>query len=120
VSASSLSLLAWQALILGANATLNPDRVRQRQAPAPSDAEVERWLDELVKPAVHAELEYHRQLGLRSHLLSLPVIVSAALAMIRWQVPGVCTAADASPRTDSVGRKDDGVPGTCGKMLSKV
>jgi hypothetical protein len=71
-------------------ATLNPDHARQRQRPAPCDAEIERRLDELVKPAVYAELEYYRQLGLRSRLLSLPVMVSVVLAMIWRQVPGVC------------------------------
>lgn len=71
-------------------ATLNPDHARQRQAPAVSDAEIERRLDELVKPAVYAELAYYRQLGLRSRLLNLPVMVSVVLAMIWRQVPGVC------------------------------
>jgi hypothetical protein len=72
-------------------ATFNPDHARQRQMPAPADTEIERRLDELVKPAVYAELAYYRQLGLRNRLLTLPVMVSVVLAMIWRQVPGVCT-----------------------------
>jgi hypothetical protein len=72
-------------------ATLNPDHARQRQAPAPADVEIERRLEELLKPAVYAELEYYRQLGLRNRLLTLPVMVSVVLAMIWRRVPGVCT-----------------------------
>ena len=72
-------------------ATRNPDHARQRQRPAPTDSEIERRLDELVKPAVYAELDYYRQLGLRNRLLTLPVMVSVVLAMIWRQVPGVCT-----------------------------
>jgi hypothetical protein len=72
-------------------ATLNPDHARQRQIPAPSDTEIERRLNELVRPAVYAELAYYRQLGLRNRLLTLPVMVAVVLAMIWRQVPGVCT-----------------------------
>lgn len=72
-------------------ASFNPDHARQRQIPAPSDNEIERRLDELVKPAVYAETAYYRQLGLRNRLLNLPVVVSVVLTMIWRQVPGVCT-----------------------------
>lgn len=72
-------------------ATLNPDHARQRHVPAPSDTEIERRLDELVKPTVYAELGYYRQLGLRNRILNLPLMVSVVLAMIWRQVPGVCT-----------------------------
>jgi hypothetical protein len=72
-------------------ATVNPDHTRRRQVPAPSDPEIERRLDELVRPAVYAEIEYYRQLGLRNRLLTLPVMVAAVLAMVWRQVPGVCT-----------------------------
>lgn len=72
-------------------ATLNPDHARQRQAPAPADEEIERRLEELLKPAVYAELGYYRQLGLRNRVLTLPVMVSVVLAMIWRRVPGVCT-----------------------------
>lgn len=72
-------------------ATLNPDHARRTHVPAVADNEIERRLDELVKPAVYAELAYYRQLGLRERVLSLPVMVSVVLTMIWRRVPGVCT-----------------------------
>lgn len=72
-----------------ASATGNPQHHRQRQVAAPSDAEIERRLDELVKPAAFAELEYYRGLGLRNRVLTLPVMVSIVLAMIWRHIPGV-------------------------------
>lgn len=70
--------------------TENPDHARRRNPPAPSDTEIEQRLNDLVKPAVFAELAYYRQLGYRSRLLSLPVMVAVVLAMLWRQVPGVC------------------------------
>lgn len=59
--------------------------------PAPSDAEIERRLTDLVKPAVYAELDYYHQLGYRNRLLGLPVMVALVLTLIWRRVPGVCT-----------------------------
>jgi Transposase DDE domain len=72
-------------------ATNNPDHARRTHVPAPADRDIEQRLTELVKPAVFAELEYYRKLGLRSRLLSLPVMVALVLAMLWRRVPGVCT-----------------------------
>ena len=70
---------------------VNPDHARRTHVPAPSDAEIERRLTEMVKPAVYAELEYYRQLGHRNRLLGLPVMVALVLTLIWRRVPGVCT-----------------------------
>jgi hypothetical protein len=70
---------------------VNPDHSRRTHVPAPSDAEMEYRLETLVKPAVYAELDYYRQLGLRNRLLTLPVMVALVLALIWRRVPGVCT-----------------------------
>jgi hypothetical protein len=69
----------------------NVDHARRTHVPAPSDAEIEYRLDTLVKPAVYAELDYYRKLGLRNRLLTLPVMVALVLALIWRRVPGVCT-----------------------------
>jgi hypothetical protein len=69
----------------------NPDHVRRRHRPAPSDQEIEQKLNDLVKPAVFAELDHYQHLGLRNRILTLPVMVAAVLAMIWREVPGVCT-----------------------------
>src|SRR5215211_4756685 len=70
---------------------VNPDHARRTHVPAPSDAEIERRLNDLVKPAVYAELDYYRSLGHRNRLLGLPVMVALVLALIWRRVPGVCT-----------------------------
>lgn len=70
-------------------ATDNPDHARQTHVPAPSDSEIEARLTELVKPAVYAEMEHYRRLGLRNRILTLPVMVSLVLTLIWRRVPGV-------------------------------
>ena len=72
-------------------ATNNSDHARRTHVPAPADRDSEQRLTDLVKPAVFAELAYYRQLGLRSRLLDLPVMVALVLAMLWRRVPGVCT-----------------------------
>lgn len=69
----------------------NPDHTRRRETPAPSDAEIERRLEDLVRPAVFAEMAHYQALGLRNRILNLPVMVAVVLAMIWRQIPGVCT-----------------------------
>jgi hypothetical protein len=59
--------------------------------PTPAGSDIAQRLTDLVKPAAFAELAYYRQLGLRSRLLDLPVMVALVLAMLWRRVPGVCT-----------------------------
>ncbi len=73
-----------------AAATSNPDHVRRKQVPAPSDQDIERRLNELVKPAVYAEMAHYRALGLRNRILTLPVMVAVVLALLWRHLPGVC------------------------------
>ncbi len=68
----------------------NPDHARRRQTPAPADAEIEQRLNDLVKPAVFAQVTYYQALGLRHRILTLPVMVAIVLGMIWRRVPGVC------------------------------
>jgi hypothetical protein len=80
--------------LLGARykgANHNPDHSRRTHVAAPADSEIEQRLNDLVKPAVFAELAYYRRLGLRNRLLTLPVMVAIALAMIWRRIPGICT-----------------------------
>jgi hypothetical protein len=72
-------------------ATHNPDHARRTHVPAPADTAIAERLDTLVKPAVFAELDYYRQLGLRNRLLSLPVMVALVLTLLWRRVPGVST-----------------------------
>ncbi len=68
----------------------NPDHARRRNTPAPSDAEIEQRLNDLVKPAVFAEIAHYQSLGLRNRILTLPVMVAAVLALLWRHLPGVC------------------------------
>ncbi len=67
----------------------NPDHVRRRQMPGPSNEEIEAQLTELVSPAVANQMSYYRQLGLRSRILNLPLMIAAVLTMLWRQVPSV-------------------------------
>src|SRR5215216_295344 len=69
----------------------NPDHTRRTHVPAPSDAESQHRLTTLVQPALYAELDYSRHLGLRNRLLGLPVMVALVLALIWRRIPSVCT-----------------------------
>ena len=70
---------------------VNADHTRRTHVPAPTDAEIEQRLNDLVKPAVYAEQNYYRQLGYRNRLLGLPVMIALILALIWRRIPGVCT-----------------------------
>ena len=72
-------------------ATANPDHARRTQAPAFQDPELEARLDELVGPAVFAQLAHYQRLGMRERILSLPVMTSLVLTMMWRNVPSVRT-----------------------------
>jgi hypothetical protein len=67
----------------------NPDHVKRRQRPSISNAEIEQRLQALLTPAVFDQMAYYRQLGLRSRILGLPLMVAAVLTLLWRQVPSV-------------------------------
>lgn len=67
----------------------NPDHVRRKNVPGPDNEVIEAKLNELISPAVANQLAYYRQLGLRSRILNLPLMVAAVLTMLWRQVPSV-------------------------------
>jgi len=67
----------------------NADHARRRNVPGPDNEVIEAQLSELVSPAVANQLAYYRQLGLRSRILNLPLMVAAVLTMLWRQVPSV-------------------------------
>lgn len=69
--------------------TRNPDHVRRKNVPGPDNEAIEAQLTELISPAVANQQAYYRQLGLRSRILNLPLMVGAVLTMLWRQVPSV-------------------------------
>jgi hypothetical protein len=67
----------------------NPDHVRRKNVPGSDNEVIEAQLSDLVSPAVANQLAYYRQLGLRSRILNLPLMVAAVLTMLWRQVPSV-------------------------------
>lgn len=68
---------------------LNRDHARPRTAPAPSCVAVNKRMTTLITPVVFAAADEYRRLGLRSRVLSLPVMLGVVLTMIWRQVPSV-------------------------------
>src|ERR1044072_6148158 len=71
--------------------TANPDHARRIQTPALEDPDIEARLDDLVKPAVFAQLHHYNRLGMRHRILSLPVMVSLVLTLMWRNIPSVRT-----------------------------
>jgi hypothetical protein len=65
----------------------NPDHVRSRHKPGPSNEVIEAQLTDLLTPAINNQLAYYRQLGLRSRILGLPLMIAAVLTLLWRQVP---------------------------------
>ena len=49
----------------------------------------EKRIEDLIRPSIDAQLAYYRSLGMRTRLLSLPVMVVAITVLIWRQVPSV-------------------------------
>jgi len=67
----------------------NPDHVRRRNAPAADNEAIKAQLTELLTPAIAGQMAYYRQLGMRSRILTLPLMVAAVLTILWRQVPSV-------------------------------
>lgn len=70
-------------------AALNRDHARPRTAPGPTCAALDAHLRDLIQPAVFAQADAYRRLGLRERVLALPAMVAIVLTIIWRQVPAV-------------------------------
>lgn len=57
--------------------------------PSPNHEAIESQLQELLTPAVFSQMGYYRQLGMRSRILTLPVMTALVLTILWRQVPSV-------------------------------
>ena len=61
----------------------------KRPASAPPAEQIVQRLSEIVQPATLAQVAYYQQLGLRSRVLTLPVMMALVLSLIWQQTGGV-------------------------------
>ena len=61
----------------------------KRPTSAPPDEQIVQRLSEIVQPATLAQVAYYQQLGLRSRVLTLPVMMALVLSLIWQQTGGV-------------------------------
>lgn len=71
---------------------LKRDHARPRTAPAPTNEALDAHLATLIRPAVFAQDDAYRRLGLRERVLALPAMVAIVLTIIWRQVPAVSEA----------------------------
>lgn len=60
---------------------LNRDHARQQQRPMVEEEVIAAQLEALVTPAITAQENYYRQLGMRDRILNLPFMVAAVLTL---------------------------------------
>jgi hypothetical protein len=71
---------------------LKRDHARPRTPPAPTTDALDAYLTDLIQPAVFAQTDAYRRLGLRERVLALPAMVAIVLTIIWRQVPAVSDA----------------------------
>jgi hypothetical protein len=71
---------------------LKRDHARPRTPPAPANEAIDAHLTDLIQPAVFAQADAYRRLGLRERVLALPAMVAIVLTIIWRQVPAVSEA----------------------------
>lgn len=68
---------------------LNRDHARQQQRPMVEEEVIAAQLEALVTPAITAQENYYRQLGMRDRILNLPFMVAAVLTLLWRDVASV-------------------------------
>ncbi len=64
------------------NRKLNQDHAKKTQRPMVEDEVIANQLEALLTPAITAQENYYRQLGLRDRILNLPLMVVAVLTLL--------------------------------------
>lgn len=67
----------------------NRDHAQKKQRPDASDEVIAQQLEELLTPAIHIQARHYKRLGLRSRILTLPLMVAAVLTLLWRNVPSV-------------------------------
>jgi hypothetical protein len=67
----------------------NRDHAKKKQRPMVEDEVIASQLEQLLTPAITAQENYYRQLGLTDRILYLPLMVAAVLTLLWRDVAGV-------------------------------
>jgi hypothetical protein len=67
----------------------NSDHAHKYNTPTLDNEAISRQLEALLTPAIFAQQQYYKQLGLRDRILNLSFMVAAVLTLLWRQVPGV-------------------------------
>jgi hypothetical protein len=67
----------------------NSDHAHKYNTPTIDNEAISRQLEALLTPAIFAQQQYYKQLGLRDRILNLSFMVAAVLTLLWRQVPGV-------------------------------
>jgi Transposase DDE domain len=67
----------------------NRDHAKKKHRPMVEDEVIASQLEALLTPAITAQENYYRQLGLRDRILNLPLMVAAVLTLLWRDVAGV-------------------------------
>jgi Transposase DDE domain len=67
----------------------NRDHAKRKQRPMVEDEAIASQLEALLTPAITAQENYYRQLGMRQRILTLPLMVAAVLTLLWRDVAGV-------------------------------
>ena len=76
-------------VLMSRNRKTHRDHAKKTQRPMVEDEVIAAQLEALVTPAITAQENYYRQLGLRDRILNLPLMVAALLTKLWRDVAGV-------------------------------
>ena len=74
---------------MGHSYSRNPDHIRNRHVPAPTNEAMDTHLKQLLSPLIYSQQAYYRSLGLRDRILTLPLMIAAIVTLLWRQVPSV-------------------------------
>ena len=78
----------------------NRDHAHKKQRPDVSDEVIAQQLEDLLTPAIDAQANHYKRLGLRARILTLPLMVAAVLTLLWRDVPSVGELARMLARED--------------------
>jgi len=76
----------------------NPDHVRRGNVPGPENETLQARFEELLRPAIYAQLAYYCSLKMWNQILGLPLMITAILALLWRQIPSAAVTNEFLPK----------------------